>query len=43
MLRQIGECMANAHNAASRITYVHRDFPDFAEQAHRSADRELSL
>ena len=43
MLRQIGECIANAHNAESRITYVHRDFPDFADAAQRSPDRGLSL
>lgn len=43
ILRQVSESIAAAHNAESRITYVHRDFPAFAETHHRSADNGLSL
>ena len=43
ILRQVSESIASAHNAESRITYVHRDFPDPGVPAHRSTDRGLSL
>lgn len=37
ILHQVSESIASAHNAESRINYVHRDFPAFAEAPHRSA------
>ena len=43
ILRQVSESIASAHNAESRITYTHRDFPDFADVPHRSVDQGLSL
>jgi hypothetical protein len=43
ILHQVSESMASAHNAESRITYVHRDFPAFADAPNRSADHGLSL
>ena len=43
ILRQVSESIASAHNAESRITYTHRDFPDLSEAPHRSAGQGLSL
>ncbi|GAB2446919.1 hypothetical protein GCM10027062_30510 [Nocardioides hungaricus] len=45
MLHQIGECIANAHNAESSLTYVHRDFPATpatTDAPHRPAGHGLS-
>ena len=43
ILHQVSESIASAHNAESRITYVHRDFPASAEAPSCSADHGLSL
>lgn len=43
ILHQVSESIASAHNAEARITYTHRDFPDFAPTPSRSADRGPSL
>ena len=43
ILHQVSESIASAHNAESRLTYVHPDFPAFADPRHRSADHGLSL
>lgn len=43
ILHQVSDSIASAHNAESRITYIHRDFPDLSEAPHRSADQGLSL
>lgn len=43
ILHQVSESIASAHSAEARITYTHRDFPDFAPAPSRSADRGLSL
>jgi len=43
ILHQVSESIASAHNAESRITYVHRDFQPFTESPSRSADQGLSL
>ena len=37
------ESIANAHKAEADARYYHRDFPEFAEAPHRSADHGLSL
>ena len=43
ILHRVSESIASAHNAESRLTYVHPDFPTFADAPHRSADHGLSL
>ena len=43
ILHQVSESIASAHNAESRLTYVHPDFPAFADAPHRSANHGLSL
>lgn len=43
ILHQVSESIASAHNAESRLTYVHPDFPTFADAPRRSADHGLSL
>lgn len=43
IVHQVSESIASAHNAESRITYTHRDFPAFADVPNRSADHGLSL
>lgn len=43
ILHQVSESIASAHNAESRISYFHRDFPPFADAPHRSADHGPSL
>lgn len=43
ILHQVSESIASAHSAESRISYVHRDFPEQADSPHRSADHGLSL
>ena len=43
ILHQVSEVIANAHNAESTITYVHRNFPAFADTPHRSVEHGLSL
>lgn len=43
ILHQISEAIASAHQAESRITYAHCDFPAFADTPHRTADHGLPL
>ena len=43
ILHQVSDSIASAHNAESRITYTHRDFPEFAEATNRSAHNGLQL
>lgn len=43
ILHQISEAIASAHQAESRITYAHCDFPALADTPHRTADHGLSL
>lgn len=43
ILHQVSDSIASAHNAESRITYTHCDFPGFAEATNRSAHNELQL
>lgn len=43
ILHQVSESIASAHNAESRLTYVHADFPTFADAPLRSADHGLSM
>jgi len=43
ILNHVGESIASAHAAEAGITYVHRDFPAFADAPNRSTDRGLSL
>lgn len=43
ILYQVSESIAAAHNAESRITYVHRDFAALAETPHPSAGHGLTL
>ncbi|GAW49287.1 MULTISPECIES: hypothetical protein [unclassified Nocardioides] len=43
ILHQVSDSIASAHNAESRITYTHRDFPGFAEATNRSAHNGLQL
>lgn len=42
ILHQVAETIASAHDAESRITYAHPDFPTFAEAPRRSVDPGLS-
>ena len=43
ILHQVSDSIANAHNAESRITYTHRDFPECAEAPNRSVHNGLRL
>ncbi len=43
ILRHVGESIDHAHSAESGVTYVHRDFPAFADSPTRSAGQGLSL
>jgi hypothetical protein len=43
ILHQVSASIASAHNAESRITYTHRDFPELAEASNRSAHNGLQL
>jgi hypothetical protein len=42
ILHQVSEAIASAHNAESRITYAHRDFPALVDAPRRTADHGLS-
>ncbi|WP_268238925.1 hypothetical protein [Nocardioides phosphati] len=42
MLRQVGEAIANAHEAEAMLAY-HREFPEPSASHRSAADRGLSL
>ena len=43
ILDQVSKSIASAHNAESRISYSHRDFPAFVDAPNLSGDCGLSL
>lgn len=43
ILHHVSDSIGDAHNAESRITYTHRDFPAFTESPQRSVDHGLGL
>lgn len=43
ILRHVGESIDHAHSAEAGVTYVHRDFPAFADVPDHSTGHGLSL